>query len=304
MRLSQPTVQLFISITIAVSAAVLLDANRPPIPNPGLRRDWFWAMKTHETENLTLIVYGDSRVSQAVNTKPLLDVFPEAAPRNLGYAGAGFNPEMYTHLRRIVGNKGAEMVVMLGFTPYGLSTEANANQMFLQEWTRATAEVNERLKVYPVLGRFEPLTPSMFRDADQKQGMYITYHDDGWEEAYELPENPGKWLPVYERHFQRTQVDPANIEASYDFVRDCIREGVRVYGFRPPTTREMEALEDAQSGFREADFVEGFEKAGGVWLQVPDRFAYYSYDSCHLHKNAAKKFSRDLAAVLQTSATP
>lgn len=282
---------------VALVASVVLHATRPPTTEARLRRDWFWAMKTHQTEEVDFIVYGDSRVGQAIDTRPFQEALPGMTPRNMGYPGAGFNPEMYDHLRRMSEGKDG-MIVLLGITPYGLSTEANANKKFLEEWNRPRSEVRERLQWYPLLGAFEPLAPSQYRNAKSGKGMFITYHPDGWEEAYEEPADARKWIPGYQGHFRRTQCDPANIEATLDFVRWCVERGIEVYGFRPPTTPEMEGLEDENSGFVEAEFVEAFEAAGAIWLETKDRFAYYSYDGCHLHYKAARSFSKHLAARL------
>jgi len=295
------SIKICVSITVAILASVGTNMVRPVTTDARLKTEWFWAMKTHDTDDVDLIIYGDSRVSQAVDTRPLQTLFPDVTARNLGYAGAGFNPEMYTHLRRIAEGKESRMIILLGITPYGLTTEAAANEQFREEWRRPKSEVLLRLRLYPLLSVFEPVAPSMFRNARSQSGMYITHHADGWEEAYELPENPGKWLPIFRRHFQRTQVDPRNLQATYTFIRDCRRDGIPVYGFRPPSCRQMEQIEDDHSGFEEASFIRDFEAAGGTWLDVADRFAYYSYDGSHLHYKAAKEFSRDLAAAIRAT---
>lgn len=284
-----------ISLLVALFCAAWIHHTRPPTPDPRLRSDWFWSHKTHASDDATLVIYGDSRVVQAVDTRPIRERFPGHVPLNFGFNGVGFNPEMYRHLRAMAEGKEGRMVFVLGITPYSLSEEANANEHFLQEWNRPDGDVAERLRLYPWLSIFEPVAPSMYLAAEKGEGMFFEYHPDGWVEAYRTPPDPRLWIEPYKDHFRRTRVSEANVEATMRFVRARLDEDIPVYGFRPPTTREMEALENERSGFNEARFVERFEAAGGIWLRVPDRFAYFSYDGSHLHKHAAKKFSRDLA---------
>ena len=48
------------------------------------------------------------------------------------------------------------------------------------------------------------------------------------------------------------------------------------------------------SGFREAEFIQEFRNAGGIWLSF-NLDDYVSYDGSHLDADSAKKLSRDLA---------
>ena len=70
-----------------------------------------------------------------------------------------------------------------------------------------------------------------------------------------------------------------------------------MYGFRPPTVEEVVALENELSGFQEEEFKAAFETAGGNWLDV-DRFGYPSHDGCHLRRDGAVVFTRDLSKMI------
>lgn len=289
--------QLLVMTLVTGGAVASIHFTRPPVTDSVVKRQWFWAHKTHETDDITIVVYGDSRVGQAIDSSAFPEHLPNHKAMNWGYPGAGFNPEMYGFIEDAMDGKQGAMV-LLGITPYALSDEANSNQFFKEQWNRPADEVHRRLTQGRWKSFFEPVSPSQYRNADSKHGMYITYHAGGWEEAYELPENPNKWMHGYRNHFRRTQVSPANVEATFAFIQRMEAKGISVYGFRPSSSRQMEALEDEFSGFNEAEFIDGFEAAGGTWLHLDDRFAYYSYDGSHLHYNAAKRYSRDLAAVL------
>jgi len=80
-------------------------------------------------------------------------------------------------------------------------------------------------------------------------------------------------------------------------VRRCRAEGVRVYGFRPPTFQGMIDLENAAGGYDEAKIRQIFIQAGGLWLDVDQR-KYPTYDGSHLRYDGARAFSCDLADLI------
>ena len=83
------------------------------------------------------------------------------------------------------------------------------------------------------------------------------------------------------------------VEALNASVSGWTGKGIRVYGFLMPSCREMVELEERDSGFDHGQFVQDFEKAGGIWIDM-DPCRYDSFDGSHLG-HAALQFSRDLA---------
>jgi hypothetical protein len=64
----------------------------------------------------------------------------------------------------------------------------------------------------------------------------------------------------------------------------------------------MIELEAEFAQFEEAAFICKFENAGGTWLAL-DQTGYHTYDGSHLHREAAEKFSSDLAQKIQALKT-
>ena len=56
----------------------------------------------------------------------------------------------------------------------------------------------------------------------------------------------------------------------------------------------MVELEKELSGFNQAEFVDAFKEAGGIWIDI-DPTAYDSFDGSHLQSQSALELSRDLA---------
>ena len=72
---------------------------------------------------------------------------------------------------------------------------------------------------------------------------------------------------------------------------------ISVYGFIPPSCREMYEMEDRISGFNEKEFISRFEAAGGVWIDI-DPGGYHSFDGSHLRDDAALEYKHDFSMKL------
>jgi hypothetical protein len=88
-------------------------------------------------------------------------------------------------------------------------------------------------------------------------------------------------------HFK---VKPDLIKALTAQTRLWTSKGIRVFGFRPPTTIAMLQLENEMSAFDEKALIAAFTAAGGTWIPV-DFSKYHSYDGSHLDEASAEKLS-------------
>ncbi|MBL8013012.1 MAG: hypothetical protein JNN05_04115, partial [Candidatus Omnitrophica bacterium] len=71
--------------------------------------------------------------------------------------------------------------------------------------------------------------------------------------------------------------------------------------FRPPASRQMEELENSQSGYNETAIVLAINAAGGSWIDIEDRYGYKTYDGSHLNSQSAKRLSEYIAHFIKTS---
>ena len=69
----------------------------------------------------------------------------------------------------------------------------------------------------------------------------------------------------------------------------------RSFAFRPPASEKMEDLENAKSGYDETLIKREFSNAGGIWIDIKDRYAYKTYDGSHLTSESARLLSKYLA---------
>jgi hypothetical protein len=260
----------------------------------------FWIMKTHYQYDLDMIIMGDSRAYRGISPESMNSVLKGWKILNFGYSSGGFNPLIYKEAEKRLNPESNKRTILLAITPYSLTPLAEKNEHFLQEKYRKREYIYEKIYFKPMLDFFSPLTPrevlsSMHIMNPENLRQYIQeYHDDGWVASYTLPDNPSWALEAYESEFDKNIVSPEIISALMKQVEEWTEKGIKILAFRVPTTLDMVNLENEKSAFNEKAFTDEFEKAGGVWLNIPIE-PYHSYDGSHLHRNSAEKLSKDLA---------
>jgi len=292
------------TLLFTVPLVIFVGIVRPRSADPLVRSkplwDRFWVVKTHNHRKYDMLILGDSRVYRGVSPEAMRAVLPDYRILNFGYSAGGLNPMMYREAERRLDPESPHKAIVLGVTPGALLPFTATNEHFLQEKTRPREDVYQRLYLNPYLKFFEPidlrelLLAARGKKPKPKEFYYQEFHDDGWVAARLVPENPEKQLPRYRERFTKESVSEELIRELIEQTKTWVAKGIRVFAYRPPTTRKMVALEEELSGFDEADFVKRFEAAGGVWFSfsVDD---YHSYDGSHLRKDSAVLFSKDLA---------
>jgi hypothetical protein len=120
------------------------------------------------------------------------------------------------------------------------------------------------------------------------------YYPDGWLCGNKQPGGIDKELKKYIGFYQERLVDPCNVENMVRYVEKWAKQGISVYGFLPPSCREMYDLENEISGYDENELVRKFKSAGGIWIET-DPSGYVSFDGTHLYKESALDLSKLIA---------
>ena len=145
---------------------------------------------------------------------------------------------------------------------------------------------------------FVPVTLDQINQKIKGNEFKTSFHQEytytGWVASYEEKPWPESALKSYSTRFINNQVTEKNLKIVTDQVQQWTNQGVLVFGFRPPTTHKMVALEDSLSGYNELVVKTEFTKAGGKWLDF-NLDDYTTYDGSHLQKESAIKLSIDLA---------
>ena len=295
---------------------MLAVAFRPP-------EDWTLAIKRQDARKFDappvydVVVAGDSRTQAAVAPSAMRETFAETAfsdvnVLNFAFAGTGFSPSyMDDAAARLVPDSPVRAVV-LGITPRAFHPVAFQDNSF-QVMSRSHPLERAELVSMSFLRYFDSMgvdrTLGLLARGEDEQDLMryfkVRLSEDGWvastfvgnDEA--LQTVVGITQKQYRETF-REAISQEAVAAALSKVRAWTSEGIRVYGFRPPTSPEMLAIEGKGSGFDEEGFIREFGNAGGRWLAFPDD-AFPAYDTSHLDADTAWEFSRALATAVWES---
>ncbi|MDO9171518.1 MAG: hypothetical protein Q7W29_06775 [bacterium] len=261
----------------------------------------FYLQKTHLRTDPDLIVIGDSRTLRGVSPSAMAERLPQLRIFNFAYNAGGLNREMYADAEDRLNPDGRIRAVLIGITPLALYDAKSRNTQYREFLDKSADDVYLKLHFPAAVDFLQPRRPSDLVSAvlDIEPHTYYEqeFHADGWIGSDRRPPAPREAFVLY-----RSEL--AGRSMSRELIADLIAQtgewtsrGIRVFACRPPTSLEMEALEDSLTGFDERGLAESFRAAGGIWLPAA-KDKYGTYDGSHLRREEAQEFSRDLATLL------
>ncbi len=273
-----------------------------------MRADVSGFSKPVERRYYDMILLGDSRVYRGVSPQKMETVLEGYRIFNYGYSAGGLNDVIYQAAERRLDPASQKKTIILGVTPASLRLSSAQNAQYTEELNRPYDEVLLYRYFLPVVDFFSPVKPQYVIDTlsnmtqtaenGDNEGYFVEFYDDGWVASWLIPEDPSRLLPHFNDMFQKTKVDNGLIEDLFEQTRSWRDQGINVFAFRVPSSVQMVELENKLSGFDEAAFAEGFENAGGIWIDIPTE-PYHSFDGSHLEKQSAIQLSLDLAHALE-----
>lgn len=270
----------------------------------------FWALKTFAKPEFDMVIMGDSRTFCGVSPDAMNTILPDYRILNFGYSLGGLNSTMYSEASSKLDPRSEKKGIVLGVTPSSLTEETTDNAAFLEKRAMSREYVYLLTNLYPVMDLFSPLKPdemlplklkNMLRRFFKKENTerhYREFHDNGWSATWRVPENPTKYLKAFRDRFLEYKVSANLAQGLMKQTMKWVEQGVHVYAFRVPSSKEMETLENELSGFDERSFSSKFEAVGGIWFSFPVE-EYHSHDASHLEKSSAIQLSTDLATCIK-----
>ncbi len=285
------------TLSLALILIVAMGSLRPDKPR-GVYPKRYWAEKISWHHCADIVVAGDSRVLGGVSPAEMRNMLTHCRILNYGFASNLYVPEYLEAVEQVLDPDSSVKVILLGITPRSLTADPDVTYQFSTLKGTSRRQLYMDMCLAPLLSFLEYMS---FRDA--LQGLIPSLDQtrtrrelfaDGWLSYSRQPPGEKKELKTYYRIYQKNRVSPEMVEVLNRFVSRWTQTGIRVYGFVMPTCREMVELEEHYSGFDHRQFVDGFEEAGGIWIDTdPDE--YESFDGSHLQSHAALRFSQDLA---------
>ncbi|MBN2445123.1 MAG: hypothetical protein JXO22_00230 [Phycisphaerae bacterium] len=287
-----------LSLTLIVATAVL----RKPLV-AGLESENYWAAKLDWRARADCVLAGDSRVVYALAPRVIETHLAGARVLNYGFNAVAYSVQYLDAIESVIDPASTCPTIVLGITPHSLTGHA----MQRSEYTWRSAAAGQRSAAGLMISRWlrwcKPMRlDTLARELNPAETSppIMTLYEDGWLAFAPPNDSAARQLRWYENAYADGPVDGAVVDALLERVRLWVKSGIDVYGFRPPTNGAMLALEDRLSGLDERCFSKRFEDAGGYWLDV-DQLAYHCPDGSHLHRDAATRFSDDIARAMQAA---
>lgn len=285
--------------TLIVAALLILSMGmlRPDKP-AGMYPNQYWATKIGWQHCADMVLTGDSRTLMALSPAEMQKKLTDRRIFNYGFGGNWYSSEYLEAVEKVLDPQSTRKTIILGISPNSLTQKAREAGNFAE--LRALSKQQAYLDIhFPAVVHF--LEPMSFRDASEGlfPGLAETrtrkgYFADGWMAVDKKPGGGRNEVKRYRKIYEQNQVSGEIIENLISFISKWTSSGISVYGFLPPSCREMVEMENDMSGLNEAEFAAAFERAGGIWVPV-DQLRYDSFDGSHLQQDAALEFSRDLA---------
>jgi hypothetical protein len=296
------TFALISSALLIAAVGAVLPKSAEPKQRDRAREARLYAIKTFARGPWDVVVMGDSRVLRGVSPTAMESVLPGCRVFNFAYNSGSLNPEMYRSAERRLAPGPRQRAIVLGVTHLTLLARHDRNEQY-HEILREPLDERFVLMHLPGLARFcQPILPiDLARLAVQVKPHTVydqEFTDDGWIGTLRQPVNENEAIPIYERELQGTSIDPQLVQDLLAQTRAWTRDGIRVFGFRPPAPRAVSEIENRLTGFDAAALAREFTRAGGIWLDF-DGTAYATYDGSHLRRDQAVAFSQDLARAMR-----
>jgi hypothetical protein len=286
----------FRTLMLAGTLVVIMGSSRPD-NNHGLYPNEYWVRKAEWEKCADIAMAGDSRVLCGLSPGEMQKHFPGKRIYNYGYGSAWFSKEYMDKVGGLLDPNGQDKTIILGISPHSLIThEADAGN-FGEVRSMSYRDRFMQIHFAGLIRFFDPLTFSSAIDGTfpslAESHTERSFCPDGWLAVHKVPDSIAKTLRNYKLYYEAGQADPENIDNLIEYVEGWVGQGISVYGFVPPTCREMYELETAMSGFDEEDFIRRFENAGGVWIYI-EPVSYHSFDGSHLQDDSAIQLTNDL----------
>jgi hypothetical protein len=295
---------LFVLIVFLTLAVMYLPKNE----KNNIEEKNFWINKTHTEKYFDWIFIGDSRIYRGISPSVIEEMFPNINVLNFGYSSGSINSNMLKAAEKKLDPRSLNKTMIIGITPHSLTPKAAVDSHYLQEKNRNKEDIIEA-KYFGFIKRIFATTTiteifsSIINKFELKKKSneviyYQEFKENGWVASWKSVDNIEEAIVSYQSVFKDNQVSNSIFMDFIEYVKKLVADGVKVYGFRPPTTKKMVEVEDSLSGYNESYIRTTFEQAGGIWIPV-ENGNYRSYDGSHLHKDAAIQLSKYMADFIQ-----
>ena len=286
------------TLVLAVVLIIIMGLSRPN-KDHGLYPSEYWARKAGWSQCADMVLAGDSRVLSGLSPIEMQKYFPGKRIYNYGFGGAWFSKQYMDKVEELLDTKAEDKTIIMGISPHSLTKRDADTGNFYEVHSLSDRDKFMQIHFAALMRFFDPLSFSAAIDgtfpslAESHTERY--FYPDGWISVHKEPSSIKDAIRKYTGFYKERVVDPCNVKNVTRYVKRWTGQGIKVYGFIPPSCEEMYELEVKVSGLNQQEFIKKFEAAGGVWIDT-DPAAYHSFDGSHLQDDAALQLTRDFVA--------
>ncbi len=283
---------------VATLVTFILFLTRDAMDTEEIKKNRYWVIKTRDTETYPIVFGGDSRVFRGLSPEHFSAEFDGLEAMNYAYWANGYGKGYLEGLDGKIDSSSEIQMIVLGITPHSLTPKTAKSAHYHWELSRSKEHVLQTIYLSKVQEIFAPYGAiemwEKITGKSEPNNYRITYHSNGWIESYWMVPDTSHSARFYKDLFTDDMVSQEVISGLLNYVERWTSRGIHVVGYRPPTSHTIRMYEHERGGFVEADFVEQFRNAGGIWIPVsPDD--YQTFDGSHLEHQSAMRLASDLA---------
>jgi hypothetical protein len=262
------------------------------VPVPSVQHH-FWVQKTFTDSAYDMVLMGDSRTYNGLSPAILSEVKPGLRVLNFGYADGGFNARIFRAAETKFARDAKTRILILGVSPNSMTPKRGGrNLRYLEQVNKPADHRVAYSHLVPILKHFDSFEPTWLMDQrfSTSTAIWREYHPHGWLAETWQPPNPRQQLPFFTARFKDNAASQEMADQLIAQVAQWKAQDYLIFGFRPPNTDDMVAMEDTLSGLDYVRLAERFNEVGGHWLSVRNT-QWRSFDGSHLDKASAILFS-------------
>jgi hypothetical protein len=287
-------------LILCVPVVIIISLSKPNSlkTNNKVESDRFWTYKVHSRKKFNMLIIGDSRVYRGISPQAISKVMPGIKISNFGFSSGILNNEMYSEAYNRIDQNSEHKIILVGISPGSLTDYENDHFHSIRKMTNS--EIIDKMYINYFVSKFlTPIKPSeLFSDETQlpPDNIKEVFYDNGWVASTSEESNHFKNLDSYKIFWETNKVSKSRINDLYLKIAEWTKNGVDVFTFRAPASKEIDSLENGLSGFNENELRDHIRKNGGHWIFLDSSYnRYQSYDGCHLNAKSAMLLSEDLA---------
>lgn len=290
-----------ITLILAVLLSLTVGSLRLDKPR-GMSPKTFWAEKLEWKECADAVFLGDSRVLMGTAPEVLQAYLDYENILNFAFGANWYCREYMDAAEELLDPQAENKTLIMGISPNALTWRTKGLGLFIELKETPEKERFFNRHFGPIYDFFDPMS---FKDV--LQGLLPStaptrttkyYKENGWCAVHKIGDDENNEVKRYRAFYKNRQVSDKTVDTVMQYVSRWSKQGIKVYGFIPPTCPNMVELEDTASGFDKESFVKKFTEAGGIWLDV-NLTDYYSFDGSHLQDDDAIRFSNDLGKMIK-----